>query len=219
MTGKTLICLDRDGTLIYDTREHLFLGRDEDWKSKVKILPQVMEGLKILGAIPDSAIYMITNQAGVAITDYPRLTLEMAHEVCLYVLEKLRNRGGVIKGYFLCPHATPEYMRSKPDVRFDPAFVRECTCLKPALGMVFAALKAEDITPGNVRVYVIGDRASDVQTALNIGGTGILIPFENEPNEEEKIIKLGKDHPIYIARNLVEAAEFIREREDNASDY
>lgn len=30
MMKKILICIDRDGTLIHDTREHLFLGRDND---------------------------------------------------------------------------------------------------------------------------------------------------------------------------------------------
>ncbi|MBI4763795.1 MAG: hypothetical protein HY787_04235 [Deltaproteobacteria bacterium] len=213
MAGKTLICLDRDGTLIYDSREHLFLGRDESWRSKVKFLPRVMEGLKILAAIPHSVCYMITNQAGVAITDYPLLTLERAQEVCSYVLEELKNRGAEIKGYFLCPHATLEYVHSKPDVRFDPALVRECACLKPALGMVFEALEAENITPDNAGVYVIGDRASDVQTALNIQGTGILIPFKNEPGQEDKVKKLGRDPHIFIARDMVEAAEFIRGRE------
>ncbi|MHB8791623.1 MAG: HAD hydrolase-like protein [Desulfobulbaceae bacterium] len=29
----------------------------------------------------------------------------------------------------------------------------------------------------NADVYVIGDRASDVRTALNLGGTAIFIPF------------------------------------------
>ena len=37
-----------------------------------------------------------------------------------------------------------------------------CKCLKLALGMVFNALEAENITPDNDNVYVIGDRATDV---------------------------------------------------------
>jgi histidinol phosphatase-like enzyme len=38
---KPLICVDRDGTLIYDTREHLFLGSDNDWMSKIRVLEPV----------------------------------------------------------------------------------------------------------------------------------------------------------------------------------
>lgn len=48
---KTLICIDRDGTLIHDTREHLFLGRNNDWQGQVGILPHVVEGLRLLNTI------------------------------------------------------------------------------------------------------------------------------------------------------------------------
>jgi len=78
--NKILICIDRDGTLIHDEREHLFLGRDDNWQAKVKILPLVIEGLKKMRTLPNAAIYMITNQAGVAISDYPLLTIEKARE-------------------------------------------------------------------------------------------------------------------------------------------
>ena len=76
---KTIICIDRDGTLIHDTREHLFLGRDNDWQKKIQILPHAVEGLRLLNTIPNSGIYMITNQAGVAISDFPLLTEARAH--------------------------------------------------------------------------------------------------------------------------------------------
>ena len=90
---KTLICIDRDGTLIYDKKEHLYLGRDNDWRAQVKVLPYVPEGMRVLKAIPGAAVYMVTNQPGVAITDFPLLTLERAHEVCRHVVEKIKDMG------------------------------------------------------------------------------------------------------------------------------
>jgi len=216
---KTLICIDRDGTLIHDEKYHLFLGKDNDWPSKVKILPGVIEGLKKLRNIPDSSIYMITNQPGVAILDYPLLTLERAHEVCRYVVSKVGEMGAILNGYFMCPHATPEYVRKKPEMNFDAKLVHDCKCLKPALGMIFDALRSENITADNADVYVIGDRASDVLTALNINGFGIFIPFENQPGEEEKVRRLGDQRRIYIARNMIEAAEFIFNREGHSRRY
>lgn len=66
-------------------------------------------------------------------------------------------------------------------------------------------------------MYVIGDRATDVQTALNINGVGILVPFENEPGEDEKVKKLEDQTHIYIARDLLNAAEFIVAREKRSS--
>jgi D-glycero-D-manno-heptose 1,7-bisphosphate phosphatase len=209
---RTIICIDRDGTLIHDEKDHLYLGRDNEWKSKVKMLPHVIDGLRMLRSIPDSALYMITNQPGVAIKDLPLLTEERAHEVCRYVVALINSMGGHIDGYFLCPHATPGYEAKLVGVNFDEKLVHDCNCFKPRLSMVFDVLKAENITPENALVYVIGDRETDVQTALNIGGVGILIPFANEPKEYEKVKKLKDQSHIYIAKNFFDAAAFIVER-------
>ena len=46
-----LVCLDRDGTINKD--ENYFLGSTEDWKSKVKFLPGVVKGIKLLNQISD----------------------------------------------------------------------------------------------------------------------------------------------------------------------
>lgn len=88
---KTLICIDRDGTLIYDTKEHLFLGSQVDWKKKVESLPNVLEGLRKLNELDDVHIYMITNQSGIAVQELPELTEEKAHEVCEYVLQQING--------------------------------------------------------------------------------------------------------------------------------
>lgn len=206
---KTLICIDRDGTLIHDEKEHLYLGRDDEWMSKVRILPHVIEGIKVLNRIPNSAIYMITNQPGVAIRDFPLLTVERANEVCKYVIDEIKNMGGTIDGYFLCPHADQDYLNRHKKYHFDKQLICDCDCIKPGLGMIFDALRAEGITHGNVNLFVIGDRLTDVQTALNIGGTGILIPFEHQPGEENKVKKIADRSRIHIARNLLDAADFI----------
>lgn len=216
MNKKVIICIDRDGTLIHDERDHLFLGRDIDWQTKVSVLPQVIDGLKLLNTKRKLGIYMITNQPGVAISDYPLLTVEKANEVCLYVIKILKDMGGHIDGHFLCPHATPDYVKSKPGVNFSQELVHECKCLKPELGMVFNAFKAEGLTPENSRVYVIGDRASDVQTGLNVGGVGVLVPFINEPDEENKVKRLRDQSRVYVANDFLDAAQFISNKERHA---
>ena len=210
---KTLICIDRDGTLIHDTRDHLFLGKDDGWRSQVRILPLVIEGLKRFNALPSSAIYMITNQPGVAVRDYPHLTEARAHEVCSHVIEAIRSCGVIMDGYFLCPHANPAYVKKHPRLTFDSNLVHDCHCMKPSPGMVYEALRANHSTLENVHLYVIGDRATDVETALSAGGTGILIPFVNEPGEREKVSALAMPNRTFIADNMEEAAEFIADRE------
>jgi histidinol-phosphate phosphatase family protein len=201
--------VDRDGTLIYDSKEHLFLGSDNDWKRKVQILPYVVEGLRLLKTIPNVAIFMITNQPGVAILDFSLLTLERAHEVCKYVVEQINSMGGHIDDYFLCPHVGEQYVAERPHLHFDKRFIVDCTCTKPHLGMVFDALEADNVTRENAYVYVIGDRSTDVETALNIGGVGILVPSQGQPDEIEKTKYLVDQEHTYTAKNFREAADFI----------
>ena len=203
---KILVYVDRDGTLIYDNKYHL--GRTDDWKSKIKILPTVIEGLRLLRTLPNVAIYIITNQPGVAIREFPLLTLDRAREVNRHIFTESAKMGGQIDGYFLCPHANMQYVKKKANYHFDENMVCDCECEKPKSGMVFDALKSERLTREEAILYVIGDRSSDVETALNINGTGILIPFENEPRHFEKIKKLDQTN-VYIARDFLDAAQFI----------
>lgn len=57
---RPIVCIDRDGTLTHDESDHLFLGRDGDWKPKVRILPDVIEGLRLLKTVHGLATCMIT---------------------------------------------------------------------------------------------------------------------------------------------------------------
>lgn len=206
---KTIVLIDRDGTLIYDNKYHL--GRTKDWKKKVKILPTVVSGLKLLKKNPNIHVYTITNQPGVAIKDFPLLTMTKAHEVAKFVMKELNNKGGNIEDFFVCSHADPSYVKKRGKYKFDKKEVCKCSCIKPRLGMVFDALKKEGITRRNANVYVIGDRESDVKTALNIKGTGILVPFVNEPGQAEKVKKIkGKK---YVAKSFLDAANYILKKE------
>ena len=209
---KKIICIDRDGTLIYDTKEHLFLGCQTDWKEKVNILPTVVEGIKKLHELEDVRIYMITNQSGVAVKELPLLTEKKAEEVCQYIMEKLAEKGAVLDGFFICPHADQEYFKTHP--QFTPIHkqVCSCECIKPAIGMVKDALEKENINIDEASLYVIGDRASDVQTGISAGGQGILIPFDQQPGEKEKIVKLHLDK-VTVAEDLIHAADSIIEYE------
>ena len=203
---KTLVLIDRDGTLIYDDKYHL--GKTNDWKKKVKILPTVTKGLKLLKVLPEVHTYIITNQPGVAVKDFKLLTEERSRKVCKYIQEKLNKLGANIEGHFVCPHASPAYTNKRSNYKFNKKLVCNCSCIKPKLGMVFDVLKLEGITKKNTNIYIIGDRASDIKTAHNIKGTGILIPFKGEPGQVEAINKLrGK---TYVASNFLDAAKYIQ---------
>ena len=223
MKKNVLICLDRDGTLIFDIPKHYFLGNDKNWKDEVKILPKVIEGLRLLKGIQRSRIYMISNQTGIAMQEHPNLTMESATEACDYVMEKInehakseKGESNLIDNWFLCPHATPDYVKAHPKLHFKKEYIKDCDCFKPRLGMIFRALKDSGITYENTRIYVIGDRASDAMTGVNSGGIGIIIPFENQKGELDK---LDLNHErLYKCKDMVEAAQLITNIEKEIND-
>lgn len=207
---KILIFVDRDGTLIYDKK--YYLGSQKNWKSKVKFLPSVIRGLKLLNKNLNPNIYMITNQPGVAIKNFPLLTLEKAHKVSLYVMKLLEKKGVFLKGYDVCGKAHASYTKKRSEFEFDKKLIGNFSCIKPRPGMINTVLKNEKLNRKQVKIYVIGDRVSDVKTALNAKGCGIMIPFKNEKGEKEKVKKLNTKNK-YIAKNFLDAAKIILERE------
>lgn len=207
---KILIFVDRDGTLIYDKKYHL--GRQKNWKSKIRFLPNVIRGLKLLNKNLKPNIYMITNQPGVAIKNFPLLTLEKAHKVSLYVMKLLKKKGVSLKGYDVCGKAHPSYVKKRSKFEFDKKLIGNFSCIKPRPGMIKTILKNEKLSKKQVKIYVIGDRFSDVKTGLNAKGCGIIVPFKNEPLEKEKVEKI-KNKNKYIAKNFLDAAKIIIKRE------
>lgn len=207
-----LVCVDRDGTLIFDDK--YYLGRTNSWKKKIKLLPTTVSGLKLLKKIPNQTTYMFTNQKGIARKDFKLLTLERANKVCEEVINRFKAKGATIDDYGVCPHAEPSYANQKGISKFHKGLVCNCRCIKPKLGMIMDALAKKGLTYKNTKIYVIGDRASDVETAINASGIGIYIPFKGEP-EQDKIQALKKKFPkqVYIAKNFLDAAKYITRRE------
>ncbi|MCD4780297.1 MAG: hypothetical protein K8S27_07100 [Candidatus Omnitrophica bacterium] len=122
--------------------------------------------------------------------------------------------GGIhsIKLLNAIPCASLEYIKSRSGYHFDQQLIYECPCLKPALGMVYHVFQAEKVSPDDVNFFFIGDRTPDVQTALNINGTGILVPFENEPREHQKVQSLPDQTNIHVVTDCFHAARYIHSK-------
>lgn len=205
-----LIFIDRDGTIEYDKKYHL--GHQRNWKSKVKLLPNVVKGLKVLKKRPHFKVFLITNQTGIAIKEFPLLTEKRAHEVCQYILDRIEKNGVKLDGYGLCGKASPAYVKKRRQFTFHRKLVGNFSCIKPKTGMIKSVLRKQRIKRKDAKIYVLGDRASDIKTALNIGGFGILIPFKQEPGHVEKVRKI-KTRKKYIAKDFLDSARFILKRE------
>jgi histidinol-phosphate phosphatase family protein len=204
------VCIDRDGTLIYD--DHYYLGKTDEWQQKLELMDGSVEGVKKLNELDDVVVYMITNQSGVAVEDFEKLTEERAEEVCEAVLERFEEKGAHIKDYRLCPHVPPSYSDTHPDRELEGGKVCKCSCIKPDTGMVDEVLDSEGLDTEEASIYVIGDRASDVETGLNADGVGILVPFENQGGQEEKVRSMSSDQ-AFVASDLNKAAKLVAERE------
>jgi len=193
--------------LIYDDRYHL--GKRKDWKSNVKVMPGVGSGLKKLTGFTQ---YIITNQPGIARKDFPLLTAGKAREVCEYVVKQVNKKGGSIKRCFICPHPSPKYVRKHGLVKFKKKLVCNCKCMKPKPGMIRDALKAEKLKLKDVKIYVVGDRTSDVLAGINAGGFGIYVPFQKVEQEMVKFRKV-KSKRKYLAKSFSDAVKFILRKE------
>jgi histidinol phosphatase-like enzyme len=207
-----LICIDRDGTMIYDGGSY-HLGKQKNWKKLIKILNGVYQGIKELREINKVKIYMITNQPGPAIKEFPLLNKKRAIEVCEYIMKLLKEKGTELDGYELCGKASLDYVKRRKDrYTFNKKLVGDFSCVKPEPGMVYNALKKEGWNKKNTKIYVIGDRLSDVQCGINAGGLGIFVPFSNRLEEFEKVKKI-KSKKKYISKNFLDACKFIKEKE------
>jgi D,D-heptose 1,7-bisphosphate phosphatase len=142
------VFLDRDGTLIVE-RDYL---SDPDG---VELIPGAAEAIAELQRA-GFAVVLVTNQSGIA---RGMFTLDDYRAVAARLEEMLTSAGVTLDGTFFCPH--------HPDVSGD------CACRKPGTGMHMDASRELGLDPG--RSYFVGDKRSDVEAAVALGGTGILV--------------------------------------------
>ena len=181
-SNTKFILLDRDGTLI---EEKNYLHDPND----VKILPGVVEGLKMLAAEGYKFI-VLTNQSGIGRGYFDDQDM---YSVNTKISSLLSNQGVEILRFYHCPHAPEE----------------ECACRKPKPGMVYNACSELGFFIDNI-YCVIGDKKSDMDLAENIGVRSILVLT----GYGRSCFKNGVC-ASYIADDLEDAAKFILNDERN----
>ncbi len=207
---KILIFLDRDGTLIYDKK--CYYGSQKNWKSLIRLCQGVVSGIKLMRNIPNSKVYIISNQPAVAVKELPLLTMKRAIEVSKFVMGQLEKKGARIDDHEVCEHAPKSYVKSHPHFSFDKKLIGNFDCMKPNPGMINKIMKREKLSKKDVKIYVVGDRVSDVKTAFKVKGCGILIPFSKESKEKIGFKKI-KNKNKYLAKNFLDASRFIVKQE------
>ena len=155
-SGRRILFLDRDGTLNEETPDEQI-----DSLEKVRLMPGVVPALLELKAA-GFAFVMVTNQDGIGTPSFPQEKFELAHR---FILELFSSQGIEFEAVCICPHFKRE----------------DCACRKPKTGMVREFLAAHAID--KARSYMIGDRDTDMEFAVNLGIQGLRIRLDGDGHE------------------------------------
>ncbi|HTH48642.1 MAG TPA: HAD-IIIA family hydrolase [Candidatus Limnocylindria bacterium] len=156
-----LVLLDRDGTLI---RNVPFLHDP----AKVEILQGVIDGLLKLQAA-GLRLTIISNQQGIGLGYY---TVQDFIAVNQRLLRELGARGVRISKIYFCPHSLAE----------------QCSCRKPATGMIVRAMRDFGVTPE--RTFVAGDSDEDMQAGADAGCQTVRMAEKGFGPAAEQILSL-----------------------------
>lgn len=151
-TQRKTVFLDRDGVLIHDVH---YLANLAD----IQFYPDVPAGLRRLKTAGFQLV-VITNQSGVARGYFPISFVETCHKEMNRILE---SHQASLDALYFCPH----HVDGQPPLNI------HCHCRKPAPGLIYMAQNDLDIDLD--RSYMIGDKTSDIELAINAGVAGILL--------------------------------------------
>lgn len=184
---KKAVFLDKDGTLI----ENVHYNADP---GKVRLAPFATSALKQLQE-NGYLLIVITNQSGIALGFFTENDLQRVRAV---ICEMLEAEGVFLYDFYYCPHL--------PGAKL-PAYATNCSCRKPAPGLLKRAAEEHDIDLANS--WMIGDILDDVEAGNCAGCKTILI---DNGNETEWVNGL-KRAPGFVVENLKEAAAIILKNE------
>jgi imidazoleglycerol-phosphate dehydratase/histidinol-phosphatase len=156
MSGRRIVFVDRDGTLIEEPDDEKV-----DRLDKVRLMPGVIPALLDLqrAGFP---LVMVTNQDGLGTPSLPQQQFDDAHR---FVLDLFASQGIGFDAVFVCPHFRED----------------DCTCRKPRTGLVAAYVAQAPLDTAHS--FMVGDRDTDLEFAANLGIVGCRVRLEGSASE------------------------------------
>lgn len=181
---RRAIFLDRDGVINHNRPDHI-----KSWAEFI-FLPRTFEALRRLAA-SDFLAVVVTNQSGV---NRGSLSEETLREIHSQMMVEIQRQDGRIDAVYFCPH--------KPE--------ESCDCRKPRTKMFRDAERELGIDLAGS--YMIGDAMADVEAALAIGATPLLVLTGRGEDQHELLIE--KNHSgFHVVADLWQAIEWIWQKE------
>ncbi len=183
---QKLLFIDRDGTIIIEPADEQI-----DSLEKLEFVPGAITALRSIMAT-DYVPLLVSNQDGLGTSSFPEETFWPAHRK---MLQTLAGEGVTF---------AHEYIdRSFPE--------QNLPTRKPGTAMLTEYLNGDyDLAHS----YVIGDRATDVQLAVNLGCQAILL---QKPEAAEQMLTPEQKAALALASNQwMDVAELLRSTERRA---
>ncbi|MFC3881552.1 bifunctional histidinol-phosphatase/imidazoleglycerol-phosphate dehydratase HisB [Algoriphagus namhaensis] len=188
---KKVLFIDRDGTIIKEPPTDFQV----DSLEKLEFLPKAISNLRKIAEELDYELVMVTNQDGLGTDSFPEQDFWPAQYKMLKTLEQENV-------FFKAIHIDKTFEHEKAPTR------------KPATGMLEGYFSEEYDLENS---FVIGDRATDIQLAKNLGAKGIFIGENNKEaalstNDWDEIYRFLRfpDRVAEVTRKTSETDIFIR---------
>lgn len=182
---QKLLFIDRDGTIIDEPKTDFQI----DSLEKLEFLPKALSNLRKIAEETDYKLIMVTNQDGLGTDSFPEETFWPAHNKMLKTLENENI-------HFSAIHIDRSFPHENLPTR------------KPGTGLLTEYFDTEKYDLANS--YVLGDRATDVQLAVNLGAKAIFITDGLTNNLIEGFTPEQKEAAKLVTNDWDEIYEFLK---------
>lgn len=177
---KKVLFIDRDGTLVIEPPIDYQLDSFE----KLEFYPKVFRNLFFIRQKLDFEFVMVTNQDGLGTSSFPEETFWPVHKLMMKTFE---NEGIIFD-----------------DVQIDRSFPEDnAPTRKPRTGMLTQYIDNDAYDLENS--FVIGDRATDMELAYNLGCKAILLQKDDSILKDKKL----QDTCVLATADWDKVAEFL----------